>query len=499
MIFKDKSRIKKIQPAIILSAAFSFVFFVYAPAEMYLNNISDVSYDIYDVLRCMLPVAVIAFLILSAVFFALKGKARTILTVLIFAALTASYIQGTFMSGLLSIIDNRNVDWSIFSRQRLETVALWLAVLAACLILLRTGKLEKTVTVVSVMLSAMLLVSAVITGVTRGGFTDKKSIAVTDDGILEMSDDRNFIMLVLDSVDSEVFDRQLGGNGFPDFTFYENTVSTYLETKYSVPFIISGQWYENEEPFAEYEDNVYSTSRLFELLKGYKLGMYYTDLPGTDAVIDRFENVIQTGNKFAVPSGFVKMQLMLTGLKYLPYDLKRFCVLSTDEIYRYSARKCGESVFTNDNDVFLRKLDDGIESTGDRVFKLVLLNGAHAPFVDDSYEKSVDKSIDIAKRFIDEMKKADVYDKSIIFIMADHGCNGDDIEGRQHPLLMVKGIDEHHPFEKSDAPVSYADLMDAYETLLSGSNEIFRFKDDYRVRRYISFYGQTDGLLECYE
>ena len=70
---------------------------------------------------------------------------------------------------------------------------------------------------------------------------------------------------------------------------------------------------------------------------------------------------------------------------------------------------------------------------------------------------------------------------TIIVFLADHGLNAMDTNsdyGRQNPILLIKGLNEHHPFIMNDAPVSHSDLQQAYLRLLDGglSSDAFDWK-----------------------
>ena len=56
----------------------------------------------------------------------------------------------------------------------------------------------------------------------------------------------------------------------------------------------------------------------------------------------------------------------------------------------------------------------------------------------------------IAATYLEKLKKADSYDNSVIIIMSDHGYDEEGTEeyGRQNPLLMIKGRNEHHDMQK---------------------------------------------------
>ena len=55
-------------PAVLLSSAACFLLFLYAPIEEYITNIAEFSYDLYDLLKMMLPVFLIGLAVLILLF-----------------------------------------------------------------------------------------------------------------------------------------------------------------------------------------------------------------------------------------------------------------------------------------------------------------------------------------------------------------------------------------------------------------------------------------------
>jgi len=124
----------------------------------------------------------------------------------------------------------------------------------------------------------MLLVTAVSVTLTSGVLQEKAHYQIGADKEFVMSDDQNFVILLLDTVDARTFSKLLEDHpeynkDFQDFTYFENTVGAYSCTKRSIPFILSGDWYENDEPFDDYMRNMYEVSPLFNALqeKGYNI------------------------------------------------------------------------------------------------------------------------------------------------------------------------------------------------------------------------------------
>ena len=99
----------------------------------------------------------------------------------------------------------------------------------------------------------MLLITAVSVVFTSGALQEKVHYQYGADEQFVMSEDQNFVILLLDTVDSRTITELLDEHPeysevFRDFTYFENTVGAYSCTERSVPYILSGDWYENDEP-----------------------------------------------------------------------------------------------------------------------------------------------------------------------------------------------------------------------------------------------------------
>jgi hypothetical protein len=159
--------------------------------------------------------------------------------------------------------------------------------------------------------------------------------------------------------------------------------------------------------------------------------------------------------------------------------------------------------------------EQDINVSEQKCFKLIHLEGAHVPLIYNadvttsevtSYTGNVEASNTVLAAYIDRLKEEGIYDNSVIIVMSDHGFNrelGNVPDGRQHAILFVKGINEHHDSMQTDsAPISQADFQEAYLKLLDGadSTEIFDWKEgDIRQRRYLFNYHDEPGERILYE
>lgn len=300
------------------------------------------------------------------------------------------------------------------------------AVIVLLFILLKNKRLEKFVIFVSGFLTLMLLVTGIGVVITNPPIKQSTQLYVTEKDEFVMSENENFVILLLDSVDSREFSDLLTEHPeyrdiFSDFTYFENMTGAYSCTKRSIPFILGGDWYENEEPFTEYVNKVYLDSPLFEGLKerGYLIDLYEDELHTQDeSVLSDFDNIIIAKYKVNSWIRLAKQELKLIGFRYAPFDLKRFCVTKKAGFDEEIVVECGYRGFTELNLQFKNNLEEsGITADAvEKRFKFIHLDGAHTPFMfdkdcnvidekDGTYRQNTEAALTLAAMYIDELKK----------------------------------------------------------------------------------------------
>ena len=172
---------------------------------------------------------------------------------------------------------------------------------------------------------------------------------------------------------------------------------------------------------------------------------------------------------------------------------------STIRLVRYDGEG-GEKYYDWSDLVFYGALRDEnpIVTVPEKCWKYLHLEGAHEPHVYDKdlnvlesspYRDVIEGNITMLSAFLQRMKEAGVYDNTIIVLCSDHGSHNDTdlVNINQHPILLIKGLNEHHAFRMDDAPISYDDLQTAYLRLLDGaqSDAVFDWHEgDARERRF---------------
>ena len=494
--------------AVLLSVATCFMFFFYAPLELYFTNIDEFWYDIYVIA----PIMFCAFLIggvISVLGFALLAKwsekwCKAALMSL-FVVFICSYVQGNYLIKYLPVMNGKIPDWSQYVGGRIQSVCLWIAVIVITAVLLHILHMDRMYTLIRGVSACMLLMFAVTLGtlcITNHGMKGKTNLCVTTDYELTMSKDRNFVILLWDTLDGGAFSDIVLGDAdkeavFEDFTCYDNAMSMYPLTTYSLPHILSGMRFENQMMPQEYFDRVLTTAPLFRELEddGYVLDLYDLDLRINGTTAQRFENVGKYTKKLSSYSDFARWQVLLVGMKYAPFDLKRFSFVDPRAFEWLMIPENGSEALKSGNNMqFYRTLSEKpIEYREGKCFKFIHMWGAHPPYEYDgelnylpsgaTCAQSSEMCITLTDLYLRKLKESGVYDNSVIIVMSDHG-NGEYYEEdnmSQHATLLIKGINEKHPLQVNERPVSFDDLQSAYLHLLDGGGQhqhltTFRFR-----------------------
>lgn len=518
-------------PGVLMAAAISFLLFLYAPVDLYCSNIDEFWFDFDVLLRMaamMFGISLVTLTLLYLLATWIHPYFYRIGLAVGLAVLLITYVQGNFLVGNLPVLDGTSISWEEYSTLRTESVILCIVVLtivALLFLLLKKQLFGKACMYISACLSLMLLVTAITEVFGSDALEPKLKLQISTKNEFVMSGEQNFVIFMLDAADSREFSYLLEQNPeyrdiFADFTYYENTVGAYSCTRYAVPYIMSGKWYECDTSFEEYMEDLYNTSPLIEELenRNYRIGLYEPDLHAQNNDVLRFDNIFEAEFKVKSYFGMARQELKLVGYRYAPYWLKKYCVLKQaafDEQLE-AGEGSGEITASMENRVFLDHLNAGGITVDDteNSFKFIHLEGAHSPYVYDAevniidesqgtYAQNMEASVTLAERYLSALKKSGTYDNTAIIVMSDHGFNrdidnadmGDNPFMRQCGLLLIKGVGEKHDtMQISEEPVSYEDLQEAYRRLLDGawSDTVFDCREgDHRDRRYL-WYAVTD-------
>ena len=514
---KDKIilSIKESYAGIFISLCMSFMLLFYEPLNLFASNLEEFWFDIYSFFPIVLFQSIIAFFVLSLFFILIKKINKNLyafFVVLFFIILICSYIQGNYLTYNLPSINGSIISFEDYNTDKMISSLLWKIVILLVLFLVfkfKYNNLEKKFAYVSLAIILMLSASMISFFVKPVFFDKKNSIVATNKNLNNKSSDTNFIIFLIDAADSSQFSKEVKKLGkteslFKDFTYYPDTLAAYPFTRNSIPFIFSGQWYENETSFSKYFTKSFDESPLIgELEKNnYALSLYEYNLNSYNSDNYKKYNNIDQVNNFNYFQLF-KEEAKLILYKYLPYQLKDCSHINTSNM---SVTKSNDDLYTGDNLDFYKILDNNVNIIEEKNFQFIHIIGAHLPFKYDinlnviengKYKNILDASITVLEKFLNQLKENNVYNNSVIVIMADHGY-GKTIRDRSNPILYIKGKNEKHSYRVSEKKVSFVDLIPAFKQLINGdkTDKIFNEVNG-QERRYLLYeYTNPDILIE---
>lgn len=520
-------------PGFLIVCAITYMLCYYAPLEIYMNNKIEFWFD-YSVLQPELlelcwTFLKVGFLIVIA-FYVIHKKLYNGALFVGVTSLVILYLQGNYFASKLPGMDGSEIDWTQYMPEMEQSAILCLVVIITVAILFRVLKNKKFTYVVDftcVLITAMLAISLMDINKKQNG-TEKKNdnYAITKNNEYDYSSEKNFIIFIVDAFDSSTFNNIVSENDeykemFDGFTYYPDTVGAYPYTSRSIPFIMSGKWYENEGDFKDFESQAVAESPILNSLEeqGYRLDAYEDEFL-YDEDLSRYSNAIETETMLSNKYKLRDEELNIALFKYMPYFLKENYEVNLDSFNELKKTKESDIEYfsMSDTDFYNDLLNTEITTTDQKVFKFIHIEGAHIPFNLDenvngieggTYVQKQKATLTILNQYMQKLKEFGVYDNSTILIMGDHGYdpNTDNeyatIECRSNPLLMVKSADEHHELTWNDAPVSYDDLQGAYQNLLDGSsgeNAFDGLTEDNDRRRFLLFkWSEENVMTEWYQ
>ena len=483
---------------------------IFGPIELYCTNYEEFWFSLKD----MAIVSAILFVIVGSlggiIGWLLKGKGRELYSCILFSLGVASYLQGNYININYGVLNGKDIDWDNYQGYAVFDTLIWVLIIAVLMILCiyRKTLFHKIQTYASMWIIAIEFVTIGVLFMTTDVLKNEKSdYYLSDEGIYEVSSEDNIIIFVLDTFDDayyqEIYDEdpQKYQRCFGDFTYFNNALVGGAATKVGMPIIITGENYPGTVAYSDYIKQSFDQDGLYSSLqkKNYNVGIYSNPIFIPDEVNGLVNNQVSTGYSVSNYPKLTMKYLSLTLYKYVPHLLKRFFWVYTAEFDQFMQGNSANEYRFDDASFCKKLLENGLKLNQEKnVFRIIHLMGPHPPYTLDEYASGVDSerssaviqgkgALYIVENYIEKMKELGVYDSSTIIIMADHGYDGNEIFTRFNPLLMIKGLNEKHDVIISKEPVSYVDLLGAYQSLLDGkkSTEILKNFGPNRKRTFI--------------
>lgn len=192
--------------------------------------------------------------------------------------------------------------------------------------------------IISIWLTLTQIVSLSVLIITSDDTVPKSEVALTTKGMLEIGNQNNIIVFVLDMFDGRTMDKIQESDAeflkeLNDFTYYTNATSNFCPTHNSIPFLLTGSEYEedNENTYITY---AFSKHNLLNDMKEaeYQIGIY-TDTQYVSEeikdIVDNFgENIHRTCSTIKVFS----LMTQCARYKMSPFVAKNYYLYDTSDI-----------------------------------------------------------------------------------------------------------------------------------------------------------------------
>lgn len=507
---------------VLLSFAFSFMLCVFAPIDIYYSNIHEYWFSFSQLLNTMIiPFGLLFVVFLLPGLILWKVKFYYLILAVFLSLYVYFYIQGNFIPRPYGVLNGTEIVWDEYSKYGLLSIGLFIILTVLCILLCTTyqQKISSVVKIVCLGIFAIQIVTIISTLAIHTNDSDKtKQNIVSNKDQFNFSAEKNIILFILDTFDGNDLNYLLQHNEdeikdtFRDFTYYKDTLGGYPTTRCALPLILTGKWYENQEPFMDYIQKSYENNPIYETLEeyGYQIDAYATH----GELLSRssgFYNNVEEGRYEVSDSIGLSLQIMnMVGFNYSPHQLKHLFIFDTNSISKYRKINSEDEPYTTDVIQFYNQyLDKGIQTNRKTpVFKVYHTDGVHAPYTFDkrlsedndklytSYDEAAG-NVEILQKILSELKEKGIYESSTIIVMADHGHIG----FSQNPIFMIKNNDEKHDFYLSDEKMTWDHLSDIWQALVKGDtvNELFIHKLNAQKteRRYL-FYQWNDNWNHKY-
>ena len=363
---------------------------------------------------------------------------------------------------------------------------------------------------------------------------DRKSKAYTfsDNGIYELSQHKNVLVFVLDTVQADVANEIFHENDqlrekYSGFEFFRNTTSAFPKTYASIPSILTGVVYDNSRPLDEFIQSAFTRSLPSTLNEaGYDVRLYSFAPQVVKPHPLLADNVISTDNvtgesveerDFHLLVNLSLFRLAPHYLRPVVYNKGAFLlnfteVNSGDCEFKGRDRKFSAKVLGFDAGFFDRFLHCAQATRVNNVFRFFHLKGAHAPLqYDDQYNfighqpysrsafvNQTEGLFHALTLIFERMRELGIYETATIVVASDHGGgdfsgginqNQDGLPDRsvvhtdqpvsQHivkggiPLLMLKQPGTTQSFSISDLPAELPDIPATIMDVISESGQTF--------------------------
>ena len=439
---------------------------LFAPFEIYANNMNEFKFVLWDFWSLCALIAVGCAAVIFGLLMLVRGRAFDICFGLIFGLSLMLFVQGNYLSLGVGSLAGDGIGDTISTTKTVINLIIWVAVVIGCVLaMLLLNRFKETLRLVStvavIALVGMTAISFAVISMTTDVYAKEKTGDPKDEtvdtevltikNLDTLATDNNIVVFIVDRFDHTYYDTASKDcpeifDDLEGFTHFDDYVTLYPRTYPGVAHILTGveaDFASNGYTRYEYMKNAFGTSPYMTALKekNFDINVYTDSFYG-------YENATHMRNFVSNTSGNVSYKIVDT--EYLSLDMLRVSLyrylpfivrdavgnVSTTMYDRYVEYETPQPVFRSDmkdvyqeltdNEFTFREAKDGVA--------YIHISGCHLPndynadfgkvTDEEMYDSNVAMklSFKIISAYINEMKRMGVYEKSTIIILGDH-CN----------------------------------------------------------------------------
>ena len=490
-----------------------------SPAELFLANINETTYGLTYYSRwavtlfCAIAGGLAGILGLA---FLLNKRLFHALDVLISVILITVLVNRDFLYSNYGAFDGRGLDIDPYST--LSAIQLAITIILFAIAWLYRNILNILIPAAGMYIAINLIIAISSFHSSENGWAALvKHPFPIDQAYFQFSTtEPNFLYILLDEVYGgsalEIFesDRNLAG-AFEGFTFYPDTAAAYPTTIVSVPAILGGKLYGNDESIADYLSNSFAESALMQLLQAnhmpafvHSSGMYcrYLGQVNCSDMGDMLPSQRAADQEYGELLDIALFKMTPEILKPLLYNNGNWTLRG---LIKRSGPLQNTSFQVTEFRYFINEI---VAAPGVSSFKFYHNTVTHSPVSHDSnchplsvnlaprYENYLEQDrcgFSLVENLLHKLRELDVYDNTFIVISSDHGRPfvSDKLQDRfdegssgathkqygyAHATLLVKPLNAMGQLQFSADPMSLLDASPIIAAAISpDSTEVARF------------------------
>jgi hypothetical protein len=375
--------------------------------------------------------------------------------------------------------------------------AVWIIFIALGVVMFLKKNRKFTNTILAGIYIAGLI--TLVTGFISASQKTHKGIEINDremKDVFVFNSKNNVLLILLDTFQSDYF--EYISNTFPEetapfdgFTFFRNTASLYPTTKASLPSIISGSTYLNDQPFDDYIAAAYAKFNLIDAYKKESYNSCLVGLNGTSPNVVSMQHMVDRLCETSVLPIYSYLDYALfrsapTAIKPFIYN-KGIWWLSFLMRKNYPPENFGADIHFLELFEKASNVHDSVGVKG--TFKILHFFTPHMPLnVNENLQYDTELSgkegylsqargaLKIAGRVLARLQQLAIYDNTEIIVLSDHGTmkfpqsfgtagqmdsvNGvpPNVRTASHALLLHKPVNSHGKITIDESPLEISDI-----------------------------------------